>query len=262
MTSMPFHDRYRRWRLIIAIGLFWSLASAAQDAVTEAQQTQQAIQQAAERTQERIDRLSEEAKTMLEDYRLASQETDRLAAYNDQLARLVTSQTAEIASLRRQIDDVEIVQQGITPLMLRMIEALDRFIVLDKPFLAEERSARVTELRQLMDRADVTTAEKYRRILEAYQVELEYGRTIEAYRGALGGEDTRTVDFLRFGRLMLFYQTLDAQESGVWDTATRSWQRLPSDHRQSIAQGLRMARDQSPPDLLVLPVPAATEAAR
>ena len=70
----------------------------------------------------------------------------------------------------------------------------------------------------MMSRADVTISEKYRRILEAYQVELDYGRTLEAYEGKLGsGDDARTVQFLRVGRVALLYQTLDGKETGYWD---------------------------------------------
>ena len=106
-----------------------------------------------------------------------------------------------------------------------------------------------------MERADVTIAEKYRRILEAYQVETEYGRTIEAYRDEVTVDDmTRTVDFLRIGRVSLYYLTLDSMEAGIWN---EGWQVLSNEYRQPISQGLKIAKKQLPPDLLVLPVKAA-----
>ncbi|ODN66608.1 hypothetical protein A9E74_01671 [Methylophaga muralis] len=98
-------------------------------------------------------------------------------------------------------------------------------------------------------------AEKFRRIFEAYQVETEYGRTLEAYQGEMETEDrSRTVDFLRVGRVGLYYLTLDQREAGMWDQDTRSWQQLPRDSIQSVVQGLKVARKQLPPDLLTLPV--------
>jgi hypothetical protein len=145
--------------------------------------------------------------------------------------------------------------------MLRMIDAIETFVALDLPFLIEERTERIAELRKLMTRADVTDAEKYRQIMEAYQIENEYGRTIESYRGVveLGGRET-TVDFLRFGRIALVYQSLDQADSGVWNQETRSWDPLDSSYRSAIRQGLRIARKQAAPDLIRLPLPAATSA--
>jgi hypothetical protein len=107
----------------------------------------------------------------------------------------------------------------------------------------------------------VTGAEKYRQIMEAYQIETEFGRTIEAYRGTidLEGRET-TVDFLRFGRIALVYQSLDETESGAWNQMTRSWMPLDTDYRSSIRNGLRIARKQSAPDLIRLPLPAGREA--
>ena len=108
-----------------------------------------------------------------------------------------------------------------------------------------------------MDRADVTNAEKYRRIVEAYQIENDYGRTIEAYRGSLKlGDRERTVDFLRFGRIALVYQSLDESEAGVWSQETRSWLPLDASHRSAIRAGLRIARKQAAPDLIELPPPS------
>ena len=144
-----------------------------------------------------------------------------------------------------------------------MIDAVESFVELDVPFLLDERQKRVAGLREVMGRADVTNAEKFRQIMEAYQVENEYGRTIEAYRGTLErGDKEITVDFLRFGRIALVYQTLDESEAGVWNQETRTWEPLDSGYRSAIRQGLRIARKQAAPDLIRLPLPAAHDAGR
>ena len=245
----------KRWGVALAVVLL--LASATAPAQTLAQAVEARTSGNAEgmESQRRIDALSEDTDKMLAEYRTRLKQIDALRIYNSQMEQLITSQEIEMASLRRQIDDVEVVGRGVTPLMLKMIDALDAFVSLDVPFLKEERARRVDFLRELMGRADVTNSEKYRRILEAYQIENDYGRTIEAYRGTL--PDGRTVDFLRVGRIALIYQSLDADEAAAWDQETREWVLLDSSYRTAIKQGLRIARKQSAPDLIRLPLPAA-----
>ncbi|MDH3518940.1 MAG: DUF3450 domain-containing protein [Myxococcales bacterium] len=251
----PIRLPIRRWCVPVAAALL--LASATAPAQTLAQAVDVRTKANAEglESQRRVDSLSDETEKMLTDYRITLKQIDALRVYNHQLELLISSQEEEMASLRQQIDDVEIVGRGVTPLMLKMIDAVDAFISLDVPFLKEERSERVANLRHLMDRADVSNAEKYRAIVEAYQIENDYGRTIEAYRGSL--EEGKVVDFLRVGRIALVYQTLDADEAGVWDQASRQWVKLDSSYRSSIKEGLRIARKQAAPDLIRLPLPAA-----
>jgi hypothetical protein len=241
----------------VALAVALLLASATAPAQTLAQAVDARTSGNAEgmESQRRIDTLSEETDKMLAEYRTRLKQIDALRIYNSQMEQLIASQEIEMASLRRQIDDVEVVGRGVTPLMLKMIDSLDAFVALDVPFLKEERTRRLEHLRELMGRADVTNAEKYRRILEAYQIENDYGRTIEAYRGTL--PDGRTVDFLRVGRITLVYQSLDADEAAVWDQEGRDWVELDSSYRTAIKQGLRIARKQSAPDLIRLPLPAA-----
>jgi hypothetical protein len=137
-----------------------------------------------------------------------------------------------------------------------MIEALENFVQLDLPFLPDERSRRIADLRELMIRADVTDSERYRRIAEAYQIENEYGRTIEAYQGELDLDgQKRQVDFLRVGRIAFLYQTLDGAKTGVWDHRSQAWTEA-SASRGDVRKGLRIARKQTAPDLLKLPVPS------
>jgi hypothetical protein len=139
--------------------------------------------------------------------------------------------------------------------MLKMIDVLQQFVSLDVPFLKQERQTRLEALTTMMGRADVSLAEKYRRIMEAYQVETEYGRTIEAYQADLeDGETKKTVDFLRIGRVSLYYLTLDGKEAGMWDNDKKQWVILSDDYIQPITDGLKVAKKQLPPDLMVLPV--------
>jgi len=209
-------------------------------------------------SQKVIEKLSDDAEALASEYRAALQTTRSLDVYNRQLESLTAAQDREIESMHRQIDRVTEVGREILPLMLRMIDSLDKFVELDIPFLQEERTDRVRQLRDMMDRADVTISEKYRRLLESYQIEYDYGRNIEAYSGELDdGGASRTVDFLRIGRLALLYQTLDGQETGTWNQQDRAWVVLDAEYRGAVAEGIRMARKQVAPDLIRVPLPAA-----
>jgi hypothetical protein len=211
-------------------------------------------------SQQRIDEISDETETLFTRYSNTLRQIDSIRVYNRQMRELIASQEAELASLGGQLDRVELVGRSVTPLMLKMIDALDALVQLDMPFLIDERTERIAEIRKLMTRSDVTNAEKYRRIMEAYQIENEYGRTIEAYRSMLKRGDREVkVDFLRFGRIALIYQTLDGSEAGVWDLGKNSWEPLDGSYRTAIRQGLRIARKQAAPDLIRLPLPVPEE---
>ena len=211
---------------------------------------------AAAATQQRIDTLDEQTKGITARYVQALADVDSLNKYNEQLARQVKSQDAEVASLEEQLSALQVTEREVQPLMAQMVETLDQFVTLDAPFLLQERAKRVATLKEMMERADVAIAEKYRRILEAYQIELEYGRTLDAYQGRLGdGDDARIVDFVRLGRVSLMYQTLDGTETGYWNQGKRQWQREDGFAKQ-VKDALHVAKKIGAPDLLRVPVPA------
>jgi chromosome segregation ATPase len=211
---------------------------------------------AAAASQERIDQLSDETRTLLARYQSASRQADSLRVYVEQLDKLVASQETEKRELQQQIDGVSEVERDIMPLMQQMVDVLAQFVEADVPFLLSERRSRVERMRELLVRSDVTVAEKYRRLLEAYQIENTFGHTIEAYAGDLERDgNAREVDFLRIGRVALFYQTRDGEESGTW--TQDGWQTIDDGYASAIRQGLRIANRQAAPDLLLLPLPAA-----
>ncbi len=210
--------------------------------------------------QKRIDTISDETDNLIGKYRTTLKQIDSINQYNEQILKLIGSQEVEIVSLGDQVGSVQSVGRSVTPLMLRMLDAIEQFVELDVPFLIEERTERIANLRAMMERADVTIPEKFRQIMEAYQIENEFGRTIEAYRASLKiGDKETTVDFLRFGRIALVYQSLDESLAGRWDQETRSWVALDSSYRSALRQGLRIARKQAAPDLINLPLPAPAD---
>ena len=232
--------------------------SAYSEPLSSAIQIETAINSAAIKSQKKIDGLSDKTKKMLDQYRSATHQTETLVTYNQHLKDLLSSQEKEKALLEQQLTEIETTQREVVPLILRMLDSLDKFVSLDLPFLPEERSQRIVNLQQMIVRADVTNAEKYRRILEAYQIENDYGNTIEAYRADLTLEGiSSSVDFLRLGRVALYYQRFDGSEAGYWDKEQKQWLLLSSDHRIAIRNGLRIARKESAPNLLALPISVA-----
>lgn len=244
--------------LALALGLTHT-ARAQNDIVDEVIAEQARTEAAARQSQLRVAQLDEEASALLGEYRQVVAEADNLDTYNKQLKDQVDSQQSDITGMLRQLEEIETTSSQVMPMMQRMLETLEDFVALDMPFLLDERLTRVDNLKDIMRRADVTVSEKYRRIVEAYAVEMEYGRTIEAYRDEItNGEEPRTVDALRLGRVALMYQTLDGAETGYWDMATGAWV-IDNDYRSAVRDGLRIAKQQTAPDLMIAPVPAPKE---
>jgi len=206
-------------------------------------------------TQEQIVKLDEQTRVLLADYQSTSKEYDSLKLYNDQVQKIINSQIEEIENILIKIDELDQTNQRIVPFMLRMIDGLENFIQLDIPFLMDERTDRLNNLKVTMDRGDVSTSEKFRLIIEAYKAELEYGRTIEAYRDNIIIDDVETsADFLRVGRIALTYLTVDGSKGGYWDTNSQTWEKASSSIKRSTEDALKVASKQAPPALIKIPV--------
>lgn len=107
------------------------------------------------------------------------------------------------------------------------------------------------------EKEQALNAERYRRLLEAYQIELDYGRTMISYKGKL--EDGREADFIRVGRVSLLYRTADGEESGYWDAQQKKWV-VANEYNKAIENAMLIATKESAPDLVIVPVPAPQEA--
>jgi hypothetical protein len=211
--------------------------------------------------QQRVEQIATQTDDLLAQYNTVAKVVDGLKTYNSLLQRQVDNQETEKAALAESIDNVALIERQIIPMMTRMLDSLEEFIRLDTPFLMKERTERLARLREMMERSDVTSAEKFRRVIEAYQIENDYGRTIEAYKGTVDINGTpQEVDFLRIGRVSLAYQSVGGQYTGAWDPVAGAFVEVaPEKFKTQVDQGIRVARKQVAPDLLIVPVTAPSE---
>lgn len=218
---------------------------------TARSETSNVIQQGAQ-SQKKVDQFDDEYQGLLQDFRTTNGEIDQLILYNKQMSAIVKNQQAEIKKIDQQIRDIEFTEQGILPLMSQMLDSLEQFNQLDLPFLQKERATRLAKLRELMVRADITISEKYRRVLEAFQIEVEYGRTLETYREK--ADDNIVYDFLRIGRTALYRLTLSADHAWIWNKASSQWTALDSSLLRDVRKAQDVARQTAAPELLTLPL--------
>ena len=218
--------------------------------------------QLAQASQERINEQVDGTRTLTDQYRAINKEIDGLKVYNRLMTAQVQGQEATLEDIKISMDQVDVINRQIFPLMERMIDGLDQSIELDIPFLKEERVNRIDGLKALMSRSDVSVAEKFRKVMEAYQIELDYGSSAEFYKQSLDlGSDygVRDYNMLRVGRIGLYFQSDDSSITGIWDVDQNAWV-VDDEYRSEIRKGLRMARQLIAPELLLIPVQAAKEA--
>ena len=202
-----------------------------------------------------IDNIDSQIITLIGDIQFLSQQLDLTNIYNRQMQDLINSQNQEIQSINEQMVELDNTNRGILPKLEEMILTLESIVQNDIPFLLDERNDRITNLKDILLQSNVSTSEKFRRVFEAYQIENEYGRTIESYNGYIEiDNDSKAVEYFRLGRLGLFYRTLDGKETGFWDNTQKKWEHKGSSLDNDIKLALDIANRQSPPNFISLPL--------
>ena len=214
-------------------------------------------------SQQRVDSLDDQTAALLNDYRANLKQLEAARRYNASLNRNIEAQQRELTRLQEDINNVEGLQRAMQPLMEDMANTFGQLIGADLPFRVAERSARAARISSILDNPSMSAAQKYRLIVEAYQIENEFGRTINAYEGVIGeGEGQLTGEFLQVGRVGLFFKTPDDSVLRAWDSDAGDYVDLPRSYLQDIKFGLRMAKEQTAPDIFFIPVKPAAPAAQ
>jgi len=211
----------------------------------------------------------------------------------------VAHQEAEMASLKAQIAGTDDLKAGVQPMLDKMIAAIETEMSADVPFKQGERFERFNDAAGVISDAAAIPAEKMRKALNLYSVEVNYGQTMEAYagnhpiaeksgkrmtacledaksnacglnkkqlkeidRGAPVDELTIPVmdgDYLRYGRLALVYMTHDASESYRYDPASKTWDEFSAAKTLEVRRAIRIAKGEAAPGVVTAPVFIAGE---
>jgi len=203
-------------------------------------------------SQDRIDQTERQTDKIVNEYKVVSKQVEGLKLYNEQKRIQIQAQLDLMDKLDNQLTQVVVIQRQIPPLAQKMLDTLETFISLDTPFRKEERRERVDLVRSSLAKPKVTASEQVRQVLEAYNIEAEYGRKIDTYEDELS--DGTVVNILVIGRIGMFYQTKDERTSDRWNNETGEWEELSSSYRKPIRDAIRIAKKLAPTDMLMMPV--------
>lgn len=234
-------------------------AASAQQQVSRAIGIATSATNAGAAAQSRIDKLDDQKSDIVGDYRAALQEQETVSLNVDQQRIFLQSQQNEIESLQNQIARVGEVQDALLPMMLQMIGNLEKFVDQDIPFKMAARKERIDKLKDIMQDPDVSPSERYRQIINAYQIELAYGNQTESFEGnvMINGSPSK-VEFLRIGRIVLVYRDSEGKLH-IWSQAKKDWEPLPKSYNLDYSTAVRIALEQKSPEVFSAPMPGATK---
>jgi hypothetical protein len=213
-------------------------------AITTRQKTQQEEEQWRQEKEELIARFEQ----------LQQQQMD-MQNHKAALNQHVEATQRRVAAKGKQLADIEQMTRQIKPFLEELVTTVKARIGDDLPFLAAERNQRIDRLERLLTDPDVDISEKYRKVMEAIQVEAEYGFTIEIYQQTITLEgQTMLADIFRLGRLGLYCLSLDRKQGGFFNPADGAWQPLSAAHKPALHTAIDIAAKRQPVELLILPL--------
>lgn len=245
-----------RLRTALAVGLGSMLVAGAAHA-----QLDQALQVARQSTQEgaqaqqEINDVADRAGDLEREYLALTQQIEDQRVFVEQQEVFLRSQANELEALQFQLERVSTIERDLTPMLLEMYVALEEFISNDLPFQADVRQARLANIEQLLGDAAVPPAEKYRVILNAYEIEAAYGRSLRTYGEEVSVDGVpNEVTVLQFGRIALVRIFQDGSME-MMSQNNPEWRELSGSHANNIQRALRIAQEVTTPDVFVVPLP-------
>ncbi len=225
-------------------------------------------------------------------YKAILNEIANLQITMDRQSVYISTQEAEMESLSAQIAQVEQTNLAIPAMIDKMVVALDDHIKTDLPFKAGERYTRLDSLKETVADATARPSDKMRKALNMFDIEVSYGRSLEAYdadsptaagvRRKACAEDLASSKcaltddllerfeegatfenlkdmifdgtYLRYGRLSLAYIGADGSEALRYNSETGAWDALPATKALEVRRGIRIAKGESAPGVVSAPV--------
>ncbi|OPX41356.1 MAG: hypothetical protein B1H13_02530 [Desulfobacteraceae bacterium 4484_190.3] len=206
-------------------------------------------------TQKKEDEWATEKAKLKSRYRSLRTDLKYLTQVRERTEMMLHAKKEEIVDIERMIKESARIREELQSYLETVVSQLEEWIKNDLTFLPKERKDRIVSIKEMLARQDTPLAEKYRRVMEALQIETEYGRTVEVYQKTIELEGKpRLVDILRVGRLSLFCRTPDGKLAGSFDQRNQKWVVLPSKYRREINKAADIAGRRRTIELTRLPI--------
>jgi hypothetical protein len=172
---------------------------------------------------------------------------------NVHMQEIVARQDAYIERTNYKIIEMEKMRQKLVPYLSEAVARMEKQIQSDLPFLRQERTDRLANLREVLADPEVTLAEKLRRVFEGLRVEMDYGKSVETSKEEIQYKGQKLmVHVLRLGRTALLMQTLDEQESGMYNG--KQWEELPGSYNAEIKKAMDITQRRRPVEFVNIPI--------
>ena len=206
-------------------------------------------------TQKKEDDWAKKKAELIAKYRSLKKNRDYLIKVRNRTEKLLRAKKAKIEEIKRRMKESARIREELQLYLESVLTQLKDLIERGLPFLLKERRERISSIEETLSDPEKGAAEKYRRVMEALQIEAEYGRTVEAYQEAIDLNGQKVlVDILRVGRLSLFFQTPDGKLVGQYDRIKERWSLLPSKYCREIEKAIEIARRERTVELTRLPL--------
>lgn len=218
------------------------------DTVAKTVETQQ-------QTQKKQEAWAEEKNDLAARYRAAKAQVD----YLEKTKALEQNEVGEldkgIAELNRRMVESAKLKDNLDDSLNVVVNKLDGFIKQDIPFLMDERQTRIASVREAIAKPEVTAAEKLRRVLEALQVEANYGNTVDVSQERIKvGNDEVSADVIRIGRVSVYWRSPDGKRVGEYDRASNQWVELGHKYAETIGDVREMVLRLRSTKVITLPL--------
>ena len=209
-------------------------------------------------TQRRIDQLDDQRTDIELEYRALLEQIESQRLFVEQQQVFIRSQENEVESLQQQIERVDSIETDLAPMMREMVQNLEEFVNLDLPFRLEGESgrlARIEHLYELVDDPSISPAERYRVILNAYDIEASYGRSLNAYDEEVLEDGVPVqVEVLQIGRVAIIRKYPDGHMT-ILHNGVSEWQDLPNSYEANVTRAIRIAQEVTTPSVFLSPLP-------
>ena len=175
------------------------------------------------------------------------------AADIERMKDIITKQEQYITATNNKMIELENMRQNLVPYLKDVIARLEENVNKDFPFLRDERTKALSELKYAVADTKLGMGDKLKKVLDALKTEMDYGYSVENSMGEIQykGEKLQVQQF-RLGRVAMYMRTIDDKEAAIYNG--REWVPVSKEYGAEIKKAMDNARRSKSTEFVNLPL--------